>query len=159
MNPMQIYENQVNPLFGKKAAQQPNPVKKTKYSNNNMKPFIGTPIEAYVTGVAYHPSFGCVVQYNARTPQGSMRVYDILDCPGVPKDLSDARKMRYMHLLGTHPKTIKSALVSGRSLSGSIGTIWGHRIKHSGKRLEAVLMPFMADSGYIYFGLLSAKVV
>jgi hypothetical protein len=77
----------------------------------------------------------------------------------VPKELNDARKMRYMHLLGTHPKTIKSAMVSGRSLSGSLGTIWGHRIKHSGKRLQSFLRPFMADSGYVYFCLLSAKVV
>lgn len=159
MNPMEIYENQINPLFGKKAAPQPNLAKKTKYSNSNMKPFVGTPIKAYVTGVTFHPTFGCVIQYDACTPQGSMRVYDILDCPGVPKELNDARKMRYMHLLGTHPKTIKSAMVSGRSLSGSLGTIWGHRIKNIGKRLEAILRPFMADSGYVYFCLLSAKVV
>lgn len=159
MNPMQIYETQINPLFGKKAATKPNPVKKTKYSNTNMKPFIGTPIEAYVTGVAFHPTFGCVIQYDAHTPKGNMRVYDILDCPGVPKELNDARKMRYMHLLGTSKRTVKYAMVSGRSLCGSLGAIWGHHVKHSGKRLEAILMPFMADSEYIYFGLLSAKVV
>ena len=159
MNPMQIYENQIDSLFGKKAAPTTIPRKNTKYSNTNMKPFIGSPIEACVTGVAFHPTFGCVIQYNASTPQGCMRVYDVLDCPGVPKELNDARKMRYMHLLGTHPNTVKSAMVSGRSLSGSLGTIWGHRIKRIGRRLEAVLMPFLADSGYVYFGLISAKVV
>lgn len=155
---MQFYSKPIQPLFGaKKHFQQPK--KASKYMNENMKPFLGKPVEAIVTGVAFHPAFGCVIQYSVKSGNTNLRAYDLLDCPGVSKELSDARKLRYMNLLGTRNGTMKSAMVSGRSLSGSIGTIWGHRIKNVGKRLQAVLMPFLSDSGYVFFSLLSAKVV
>lgn len=158
MDPMQIYSTPIQPLFGaKKHFQQPK--KTSKYMNENMKPFLGQQLEAIVTGVSFHPAFGCVIQYSVKCENANIRAYDILDCPGVSKELSDARKLRYMNLLGTRNGTMKSAMVSGRSLSGSIGTIWGHRIKNVGKHLKAVLMPFLSDSGYVFFNLLSAKII
>jgi hypothetical protein len=158
MNPMQFYSTPIQPLFGaKKHYQQLK--KSSKYMNENMKQFLGKPVEAIVTGVSFHPAFGCVIQYSVKSGNANLRAYDLLDCPGVSKELSEARKLRYMNLLGTRNGTMKSAMTSGRSLSGSIGTIWGHRIKNVGKRLQAVLMPFLSDSGYVFFSLLSAKVV
>ena len=158
MDPMQLYSTPIQPLFDK-PKHFPKPAKSSKYMNENMKPFLGKPVEAIVTGVSFHPAFGCVIQYSVKSGNSNLRVYDLLDCPGVSKELSDARKLRYMNLLGTRNGTMKSAMISGRSLSGSIGTIWGHRIKNRGKHLQAVLMPFLSDSGYVFFSLLSAKVV
>ena len=155
---MQIYSTPIQPLFGMKTPFK-QPKKSSKYMNENMKPFIGKTVEAIVTGVSFHPAFGCVIQYSVKCDNANFRAYDILDCPGVSKELSDARKLRYMSLLGTRSRTMKSAMSSGRSLSGSIGAIWGHHIKDAGKHLKAVLMPFLSDSGYVFFNLLSAKIV
>jgi len=131
------------------------PTSSCKYANKDMESAVGLRITAYMIGCTVYPEVGSVITYQ----WGQKKIYDVLDVPGVSKESNDKRKMRYMQMFGTKPGTVQKALGNPWSFSASVGTQWGHHVKCLGRKLEAILEVYKAPSGYIYFGLVSGKIV
>lgn len=156
----QFYAQPAQSLFSKpKAAHNP---KRDKYrlANEKVSKYIGNPVSVVLTGITYkEPFHSCVMTYEAYVPEGKATVYDIMDCPGLSDDTNCARKQRYMELFGTRQSTVSRAMRDGRSMAASLGTNWGHYVKHASKHFMAELVPCRSPEGYVYFLIKNAKVV
>lgn len=126
-----------------------------KYMNKNVATEVGKQIKAYMIGCTVYPEVGSIITYQ----WGDIKIYDLMDVPGVSKAANDERKRRYLQLFGSRPDTVQKALGNPHSFSASIGTIWGHHVKGIGRKFEAVLDVYKSTEGYYYFGLASGNVV
>ena len=162
---MSFYQNQIGSVVtGLKS--KANPTSKTseqlynKYSNPKLVPYIGTQLEAVVTGITVNPLIGSYIVLDVYTNEGVVKAYDLLDCPGIEDSVNEERKRRYMTILGTCKKTINKALTNPYALSASLGAMWGNRIKHKGFLLELTVQPYVAETTCnVYFAVLEAHIV
>lgn len=156
-----FYEQKATSLFNKAPKPKSDP-KREKYriANEKVSKYIGNPVSAILTGITFKEPFNsCVMVYEAFVPEGKTVIYDIMDCPGLAEDTNAERKKRYMDFFGTRPGTVTRALTDGRSMCASLGTIWGHHVKHAGKHFMAELVPCRSQEGYVYFLIKNAKIV
>lgn len=149
--PEPTFTDSMTPLFRfkDKSAKK----KENKFHNNCVKTAVGTRITAVMDGCTYVEGYGAVISYK----WGNYKIYDLMDVPGVSKAANDERKMRYLQMFGSRPETAKRALDKPRSFAASVGTIWGHHVKHDKKKIDAVLEVYRSGS-YCYFALISGQI-
>lgn len=163
---MSFYQDEIDSVVTGHKHGVRNPCKQTtqqlheRYSNSRLMPYIGTQLEAVVTGITVNPLIGSYIVLDVYTNEGVVKAYDLLDCPGVEDSVNEERKRRYMTILGSRNKTVGKALKNPYSLSASLGTQWGHNIKHKGFLLELTVQPYVAETTCnVYFAVLAAHIV
>lgn len=130
-----------------------------KYMNADLLPYVGKVLEGYVVDITYHKQFNCVIRYDLMIDGKVVCGYDLMEVPGVSKETNLERKLRYMRTYGTRGKTFERAKTNGVTLASSLGALWAAHARLCNKRIKAYLKPFLSESGFVYFAMLSSELV